>query len=723
MATELEVKARERRELLDEIRKRRAAAAQAEGSLGAAEQGQYGDVGQGQQGDFDDIVDQDPGNEDVTASKMTGGSPQYGMISTMGPYQEFFEQGVGDETFGSRILGTITKGKLFEPPSSGFGQPFAAENIPILKDMDPISRGVYNAVAPYGEKGFDILDTAYRLGGAAVADIAQLLGVEENDVNEIQSAVNTAVGMFVPQGNPVMTSQATNQAVMSVVNATNKAKKIGSDLKSDLAYVPEIIRGEITPSLFGKQPIAGSVGAKSVAELTEEFVTNLKNAPLQSTNLSSLDVIGPDGLTYVRTGKNRYMLKDDATLVQKPRKDRLTGTLYTYEKGDKESSAIENLLSMDSKNVKRRDTRLKQKEGTFIDTRSDRVNDIQAVLQAYLDANYKKVDGVYQDVPKFWKDEAKIELLEKYPELASSEKFNSIITESKKTGIKKLEFPVNLLKGKQKTDRQLLVAFTEQFPDLRKNKDMFKELNENPEFRFVHSVARSSPNLFSSSATDGFTNFSKLFKEVNPNDLNKPGTKYYKAFQEFKEVDNVRVQVNELLQPVLKKMFGGTQSVQLAHTYKVSKVGKEKALEPLAGKGGEYGNYYLDFSQVNFLQQEKGFEKEARKIINEYNKNPTIENAQKILNINEKYKESGVTSIIGSPTSEVGYKFGNLVPFRDRLIKFMDASREKFGEKFFSPNDLERVEKALQIIEGSPLTINLAEGGLATIDYMTRPLV
>ena len=718
MATELEVKARERRELLDEIRKRRAAAAYGEGVRKAAEEGQYGDVGQGgPKGEFDDEIDQDPGNEDVTASKMTSG-----MIGTMGPYQEFFEQGVGDEKFGSRILGTITEGKLFEPPSSGFGQPYAAENIPILQDMDPISRGVYNAVAPYGEKGFDILDTVYRLGGAAVADIAQLLGVEEDDVNEIQSAVNTAVGMFIPQGNPVMTAQATNQAVMSVVNATNKAKKIGSDLKSDLAYVPEIIRGEITPSLFGKQPIAGSVGAQSVAELTEEFVTNLKNAPLQSTNKNALDIIGPDGLTYVRVGKNRYMLKEDATLNEVTRKDRKSGTVFSYKSEGKETSAIENLLSMDPTNVKRRDTRLKQKEGTFIDTRSDRVNDIQAVLQAYLDANYKKVDGVYQDVPKFWKDEAKIELLEKYPELASSEKFNSIITESKKTKIKKLEFPVNLLEGKQKTDRQLLVSFTEQFPNLRKNKDIFKELNENPEFRFVHSVARSSPNLFSSSATDGFTNFSKLFKEVNPNDLNKPGTKYYKAFQEFKEVDNVRVQVNELLQPVLKKMFGGTQSVQLAHTYKVSKVGKEKALEPLAGKGGEYGNYYLDFSQVNFLQQEKGFEKEARKIINEYNKNPTIENAQKILNINEKYKESGVTSIIGSPTSEVGYKFGNLVPFRDRLIKFMDASREKFGEKFFSPNDLERVEKALQIIEGSPLTLNLARGGLATIDYMTRPL-
>ena len=68
MATELEVKARERKELLDEIRKRRAAAAQAEGSLGAAEQGQYGDVGQGEKGPFDDEIDQDPGNEDVTQS-------------------------------------------------------------------------------------------------------------------------------------------------------------------------------------------------------------------------------------------------------------------------------------------------------------------------------------------------------------------------------------------------------------------------------------------------------------------------------------------------------------------------------------------------------------------------------------------------------------------------------------------------------------------------------
>ena len=62
MATELEVKAKERKELLDEIRKRRAAKAYGDSVVGAAERGDYGDLGQGEKGPFDDEIDQDPGN-------------------------------------------------------------------------------------------------------------------------------------------------------------------------------------------------------------------------------------------------------------------------------------------------------------------------------------------------------------------------------------------------------------------------------------------------------------------------------------------------------------------------------------------------------------------------------------------------------------------------------------------------------------------------------------
>jgi len=69
MATEAEIKAQERRELLNEVRRRRAVAAQAEGSVRAAEEGQYGDVGQGgPKGEFDDEMDQGRGNEDPTVS-------------------------------------------------------------------------------------------------------------------------------------------------------------------------------------------------------------------------------------------------------------------------------------------------------------------------------------------------------------------------------------------------------------------------------------------------------------------------------------------------------------------------------------------------------------------------------------------------------------------------------------------------------------------------------
>tara|TARA_R100001443_G_C3350990_1_gene176852 strand:+ start:40 stop:1851 length:1812 start_codon:yes stop_codon:yes gene_type:complete len=72
MATEVEIKAKERKEILDEIKRKRAATAQSEGIIGAAERGEYGDVGQGgEKGPFDDEVNQDPGDEDVTQSRMS----------------------------------------------------------------------------------------------------------------------------------------------------------------------------------------------------------------------------------------------------------------------------------------------------------------------------------------------------------------------------------------------------------------------------------------------------------------------------------------------------------------------------------------------------------------------------------------------------------------------------------------------------------------------------
>jgi hypothetical protein len=74
MATEAELieqKREERKKLLEEIKRKKAAAAYGEGVVGAAERGEYGDVGQGgEKGEFDDEINQDPGNEDPSRFSM-----------------------------------------------------------------------------------------------------------------------------------------------------------------------------------------------------------------------------------------------------------------------------------------------------------------------------------------------------------------------------------------------------------------------------------------------------------------------------------------------------------------------------------------------------------------------------------------------------------------------------------------------------------------------------
>ena len=57
--------------------------------------------------------------------------------------QEFFEKGVGDTTAGSRFLGAIM-GTDVSP-----SEKITSET----SSLDPVSRAIYNVVAPYGKLG------------------------------------------------------------------------------------------------------------------------------------------------------------------------------------------------------------------------------------------------------------------------------------------------------------------------------------------------------------------------------------------------------------------------------------------------------------------------------------------------------------------------------------------------------------------------------------------
>jgi hypothetical protein len=137
--------------------------------------------------------------------------------------QGFIEEGVGDKEGSLRTLGTLWNGKLLTGVSSGFGNEYAAENLPILKNLDPLSRGIWNTIAPYGEKAFDILDTAFRLPGAFVADTAEgVFGVDEDKANKLQAELNTMLAMPVA-GGPVSNA--------GKIKAVNNVKKVKNDLK------------------------------------------------------------------------------------------------------------------------------------------------------------------------------------------------------------------------------------------------------------------------------------------------------------------------------------------------------------------------------------------------------------------------------------------------------------------------------------------------------------
>ena len=154
-------------------------------------------------------------------------------------FQTFFEEGVGDKEASLRTLGTLWNGKLLTAPSSGFGGEYAAENLPILKDMDPLSRGIWNTIAPYGEKAFDILDTAFRLPGAFVADTAEGLGVSEDEANKLQAELNTMLFMPVA-GGPVSNAGRIKNAQNSVNNVKKvKNEIVDSSKKVEATIIPK----------------------------------------------------------------------------------------------------------------------------------------------------------------------------------------------------------------------------------------------------------------------------------------------------------------------------------------------------------------------------------------------------------------------------------------------------------------------------------------------------
>ena len=229
MATEVEIKAKERKEILDEIKRKRAAVAQSEGILGAAERGEYGDVGQGgEKGPFDDEINQDPNkmsNFDFLANYFT--SPKFSSI------------GLGVDLLGR--IGAKTAPytqKPLETISQGGDSIVQKAGKFLYEDAAKVAAKINSGVS------FDELTPGEKLAIASVpAEVIPGLGLAPDilklarnfAVNVGKSALKGIDNITQPVGmtneGMIMPMKMSDEGGSSVVKSSDETKKIYPNLK------------------------------------------------------------------------------------------------------------------------------------------------------------------------------------------------------------------------------------------------------------------------------------------------------------------------------------------------------------------------------------------------------------------------------------------------------------------------------------------------------------
>ena len=224
-----------RQDILDEIRRKRAAAARSEGIIGAAERGEYGDVGQGgPKGEFDDEINQDPGNEDVTQSRMSN----FDMLKSifMDPKTSMFGSGV--DMFGriGALTSPVTQ-KPLETISQGGDNIVQEAGKFFYEDMAKATKKINDGVK------FDDLTFSEKFALASLVAEGTPLGlapdilraVKNFTVNVGKSALKGIDNITQPVGMTnegiMMPMAASDETGSGVISASDEVKKIYPNLK------------------------------------------------------------------------------------------------------------------------------------------------------------------------------------------------------------------------------------------------------------------------------------------------------------------------------------------------------------------------------------------------------------------------------------------------------------------------------------------------------------
>ena len=653
MATELEVKAKERKELLDEIRKRRAAKAYGDSVVGAAERGDYGDVGQGEKGPFDDEIDQDPKPSFFEMLKSIYTDPRTSMF------------GAGVDLLGrtGAFMAPVTQ-KPLEKISEGGDSILDKAGQFLYEDAAKATKKINDGVK------FDDLTFGEKFALASVpAELIPGLGLAPDVLKAVRNfAVNT--GKIAKEG---------IESLMQPSAVTDTGAVVPMD-KS------------MTSLRVGDESASGST--KVVNKLPQKEVKIRGDG---KPDLSKMETVGEDGKIYVNIN-DKAVLKDDVVLNTSV--DSSGRTRYTYSL----KSGVGKFLSPEQDNFLLRVLRKRLDEGQAYNT-------ARGSLKEYISEN-----------PNLLKEAEELNILN-FSGTKLQDRLSKILNKQilfRKGQAKETNNLIEeILKFKPLNKREQSVFFDY----LRGNKTIDgivsadKNIDKGSLYRYLDFIRKSSPET--QRAVDG--KFEKFIKEfdLEIKDLKNTNSIFYKQYQFFKQFDKTRVEAGKKINPFLNKIFPSKtknpaqNSLQIAHRFENKQIGKTVG-KGLEGTGGTPSAYYLDISKFNQSIQPK-LEESLRIALS---KNDTT-----VLNqLNKKLTDMGAEVTVN------GVKFGKHRTVEEKLLKELkkyESDPELMKKMGITREMLDDVYEGLDIISQGASKLNIrtmAGGGLATMEYMTRPL-
>ena len=270
------------------------------------------------------------------------------------------------------------------------------------------------------------------------------------------------------------------------------------------------------------------------------------------------------------------------------------------------------------------------------------------------------------------------------------------------------------IKEAQNYKEKFLDYYKKNFTD---EKSLVKIANNDSKFRFLDNIRRTTPDI--KNVDDFFSNYSMK-------DLDEGG-KLYRDFLKFKAIDDVRIEnVNEI-RPILQKIFSqvtGKESratLQLAHKFETSGIAKKYVSPDKYGKGSDPTELYLDISEYNSVLQ-KGYEAEARALYKKFLDKGSEADFKKLQQIDKDMRILGIQGEIAP-----GQQIGQAMAIDDKIRQIAD---EALKNKFITEAEYDKAIKVAENMADAKIKyfdtfgtkMNLAKGGLATMEHMTRPL-